>query len=553
MIESVNRDGERTAALSFGKAVVVLAFLCAFGMGLSVMLPRWLDGRASMFECLGISVVGALVIGLVFLALAWLLGRLRLPVPAHRKPAFEHGFAFGFACFAIMSLVFVVSLLSVYPGYAGNDSMDIIRQATGQYQHTDSFRYDGLSNHHPILYTLLVRAVFAATSVFGASLQVSTFCFLLLQALLFAVGCAWALAWWNRHGAGRIYLVIALLLLALVPLYAVHAITFWKDGLFSVSVLVTSLLAFGLMLNSKHGALDYLCFALACMLTALLRNNGIFLDAALLIWVLIVVPETRKAVAACLVAVATCFAVVQGPVYAQLQVESGHFSESVGIPIQQIGLTAIEGGLDAQDEQFIAQILPLKNWKDDYETFESNGIKFDPAFNDAFLESHKLKFIGVWAHVVATNPGTAFRAWWQVVGGFMTPGEYAAIGTKGTVENAKTTDLLGFGWNPRDAFNKVQKKFPYVLGKGTIVWLGLWLSLLAIALRSERRFAGSVPFIPYLALLATMLIASPSGWDYRYVFPFALMLPFLPFFIGEALRSHQQAFASEEDETSPNM
>lgn len=515
--------------------IAAACLLAGFGLGLSFALPKWASGELGFplmaAGSLAAAIMPVAALGVV-VAIMRKAGSRR---GVHTKSGFSRSGAFAIVAFALIFLSFLFSLLSVYPGYCSNDSMDVIRQATGEFKHTDYFRYDGLTNHHPILYTMLVRLVFALAA--SATIEVKVFCFLLVQAALFAAGCAWALRWMNKNGAGKVYLLLVLILLAALPVYAVHAVTMWKDALFAAAVTMLALQAYEVAASDSPRVGQVAGLGVLLLLVAFLRNNGVFIDVALLVWMLVTVPEARKQLAVAGVCFLAAFLLVQGPLFTQMGVEKSRFSESLGVPLQQLALATVEDEVTDEQLEFLDQILPHENVVQDYQGFSSNKLKFDPAFDDAFLEANKMEFFSVWAQVVAAHPATALRAWVNLTSGLWKPGVYAEVGTKNSVAGQTPQDLLGLGWNPRGVYDKLQKRAPYVFGKGSVIWLGIWLSLLALALRPARRLRFCAPFIPLLALLATMLIASPSGWDYRYVFPFLVMLPFVPYFIGASLRS----------------
>lgn len=65
---------------------------------------------------------------------------------------------------------------------------------------------------------------------------------------------------------------------------------------------------------------------------------------ATLLVLFVIEPDLRKKVAAVGAAVFCAFLVVQGPLLSIMGVQKGHFSESVGIPLQQIAATVHKGG-----------------------------------------------------------------------------------------------------------------------------------------------------------------------------------------------------------------
>lgn len=149
---------------------------------------------------------------------------------------FKDNRRFAIVAFAILWGVALFSLLSAYPGYCSVDSRDVFEQAAGRYQYSNHWRYERLSNHHPILYTMMFRLVYMITS--SASEHVTVFVFLVIQTCICSACLAGVLSWMNAKGKAHRATVLALLAFAFVPVYAAHEITFWKDAVHSSVLLV---------------------------------------------------------------------------------------------------------------------------------------------------------------------------------------------------------------------------------------------------------------------------------------------------------------------------
>jgi len=68
----------------------------------------------------------------------------------------------------------------------------------------------------------------------------------------------------------------------------------------------------------------------------------------------------------------------------------------------------------------------------------------------------------------------------------------------------------------------ILKDYPVFMGSGTL----LWLVLLGMLLSCREKLKGSLPYMPAVLNWATVMIATPVAYSLRYVFVFALGLPF---------------------------
>lgn len=430
----------------------------------------------------------------------------------------------------LLEAAFLFALMSNFPGLCTNDSNDIINQVLGVSEYSTWHRYDGLSNHHPVFYTFLVWIVFQATSFLG-SMDWSVFCFLFMQMTFVAFGCSWSLAWLNRHRVGKLYMIFAVCFFVLSPVLAGHSIIMWKDVPFSIVILMLVLFLYDASRQSELSKKDVVKLLVILLALVMLRNNGIYVALATLVYAIIVFGSFRKKLIASGIVLVLIAAIVQGPLFALLSVEKGHFSESVSVPLQQVAATVAGGGEVTESQaEFLNQVLPLDEMADTYNPTSPNPLKFSVNFNDEFLEAHKLEFISVWAHMLPSNLGDYVRAWVLLTEGYWNPGfQGSSIGATTAMFEQETNDLLGFGWDPNDLSSALKAGFPALFGMGTFVPTVFCVAVLCLLLNRRRGAARKLTcFLPLAALAFTLLIAAPINNDFRYVLSFCLVLPFLP-------------------------
>lgn len=313
-------------------------------------------------------------------------------------------------CFAALEVSFLAVLLSNWPGFCSTDSNDIVNQVLGVSEWSTWHRYDGLANHHPIFYTFLVWVVFQATAFFG-SIDLSIGIFLFLQMTVAALVLSWCISVFVRLGFGKRYILAAFAFMLFNPILANYSVTMWKDVLFSCCALFLIVRLYSLLFHGekKHIGRTLL---VACLLLTFLRSNGFMVVGATLLVLFVIEPDLRKKVAAVGAAVFCAFLVVQGPLLSIMGVQKGHFSESVGIPLQQIAATVHKGGhINEEQEEFINRVLPMEAMRDSYNPQTPNPIKFHESFDDAFLEEHKIEFLVTWASMLPSNLGIYVKAW----------------------------------------------------------------------------------------------------------------------------------------------
>ena len=454
-------------------------------------------------------------------------------------------------CFAFIEVAFLFALLSNYPGLCSPDSNAILSQVNGQEYYSDTNRYEGLTNAHPIFYTFLIWLVFKATAFIGSQ-SISLFVFMFLQVTYVAAALAWCLAWLAKTGARKAYLIGATAFIVLSPVIASHVIILWKDIPFAATLLLLVIHLGEYLKDEKPTRKQVIELGVLLLLVSLLRNNGYYLALFTLVFLVIFRPLHRKPAAIVAVALVVFMTVLQGPIFGAFSISKGHFAESVGIPLQQLAATvSVDGTINASDQEILERILPLEEWSESYDPSTSNPIKQNELFNDEYLDTHKGEFLAVWAHVLPHNLTTYIRAWVMDTYGYWQPGYNTLIGSLTcTANDVPATDFFGMGYKPQFIANALREQFPALLGMGSLIWFSIATMVFSIIAgrkggnRAEKRSVAAIitPYMPLIGLIGTMLLAAPIVSDYRYIFALYLVIPFLP-----QLYALSRAYAADAD------
>lgn len=215
---------------------------------------------------------------------------------------------------------------------------------------------------------------------------------------------------------------------------------------------------------------DFVTLIVIAIFVALLRNNGIYIVICSMIFCLFACRGMRRSLAGSFTVVLAVVLMIQNPIFDMANVEKSRLSESLGVAFQQVVLIVKEDGISADDEAFLSNIVDIETMKECHETWHFDTIKFNPEFNDSYLEAHKPEVLLLWARTVAAHPTTAIKAWVLQTEDIWRPGSVAEISIKLTIDDSLPVDKIGLGWKPRDAFSKVELAFPYLFGKDAAIW-----------------------------------------------------------------------------------
>lgn len=472
--------------------------------------------------------------------------------------------------FLLVLLLLLVSwlpyLLSFAPGSVLDDSLASITPWTNG---------TPLTNHHPVVYSLLVGGFVSLSKILPLSLNAAVFLYSLVQSVCLAGTLAAMFYRLQRAGVKRCVLAAGVAYAMIVPYFPAYAMILWKDPLYSCALLWLSMLLFDAV--RKEGVLSdrawQIKWFLALLSTAFLRNNGafclLFMAAALLL------SGQRKQFfcTACMtVIVALLFFTVQHTVYPLCHIADTEYTEKIGIPLQQLAATvAYKGKMGEEEREFLFKIMPEQEWKARYAPCLADKIKWTDGANMEYISQNKRSFWKVWGALLLKNPAIYLRAYGMDTFGFWAPGvqnRYGYVDLYITENDLglHQTDLVQklFGRTIRPLL----KKRMIWIGSGTLLWMTLGGMLLSILCRkstsrksTSRKISGSkisgregsgskisgregekaggggwIIYLPALGNALTVFIATPVAFSLRYVYVFAIGLPLyvlLPFLYAE--------------------
>lgn len=428
-------------------------------------------------------------------------------------------------------------LMAFYPGTISNDSMVIIKEI---------LEVSSLTNQQPFLYYLLVRPFFELGSAFGWSNSLCAALYLGFQVVLLSAVCGYLTAWMSRHGASRPAVILTALYFGVTPVFSYYASVMWKDSIFALlmAVLFCNLADIvrtkGKWLERKR---NLFWFVFLNLVISLLRSNGFYLCAAELIVLLIVYfHQVRKMVLAALASAVALVPIITGPVYSGLGLQKTHFAEAAAVPLQQISYVTVKGEyLSREQQEFLDQIIPSDRIRKVYDPFVADQVKFDESFDNEFLDANRGQFLKVWAELLKEYPADYIKAYAMLTIGYWHPLTENRIAYFGITSSEASSygivpdgnDLFHLSGNRaviRHSFDLFQLRlipFVFFMNIGCLFWTVMYL--FHLCLRKNRKEAGLV-FLPHFLLWATLMAAVPVFCDFRYLYPYAAVLPIAAFF-----------------------
>ena len=225
----------------------------------------------------------------------------------------------------------------------------------------------------------------------------------------------------------------------------------------------------------------------------------------------------------------------------QYNVTQPDFVESISIPLQQVCRVLAEGKeLTLQQEELIHRVIDTTYIDQLYvEYFSDNMKELVRAGNPDYLTSHKGDYFKLWLELGIKYPKTYLEAYIGQTKGYYSPSEvYPVADVEGVIEN--DTGLQGeflirgkLLVKVREILIKLQNIIPLYGALWSMASL-FWLTLLFLILTLGRRTSISefqntctiiTVWIPNIAVITTLLLATPVASEFRYAYNLAYCLP----------------------------
>lgn len=438
---------------------------------------------------------------------------------------------------AVIFLCWLPYALANYPGLIFGDSLWSIREAVG---------LSAYDNHYPIMYTLFIKFWLKTGHVFG-SINLGCFFYTLVQMLIVSAVFGYTIRWLSRKNVPNLWLAVITAAYALMPIFPLHAISMWKDPLFSAGLLLLMLLLYDIVASEGRLLADRRTLVKFIILTLWIcfsRNNGLYV--MLLVNLVLIIQyairkkhhsETKPRRFATVLAVSVIgVMIVTGPVYKALHI-GNPLVESVGIPLQQMASVVVKkGNMSESDKAFLNNLMPMEEYPKVFTPCCVDNLKWDAKFHGDYLSLHKKEFIRTYFSLLYKNIGIYSKEWVMQTYGFWTPNNLqSSLYSQGltTLQYDKTLGLeqkdlflSTFGFSMQ---SRLGVTFQF-LCSSALAWILLFVGVLLCTLKKKRYL---IALLPPFGVLLTLLISTPLADWLRYVLvdvyalPLILLLPWL--------------------------
>lgn len=436
--------------------------------------------------------------------------------------------AVGIASFTLLSAVYALWLLALYPGILTADSLN-------QWEQAQTFRFD---NWHPYLYALIMAGL--------KHLWYSPSTMAVLQLVLTAFVVAAVTRFAFVRGVPLPVLALFAGAYALHPQIGLYSVTIWKDVLFGIIIIAEAALLFLLVDRGGRAAWwPYLALGFLSGACVLIRFNGV-LELVLPPLLLLAFRLDAKRVAVTFLVGLLTYGFFGVVLFRALHVGSPAI-EIDQLKVKEVAAIYSSDRPNLTDGQraVFESMWPAATWRSEYSPLSSDGLFFgrfrylkpignphgargvaDPAFYERWNRAV--------AGAIVRNPSAVLLDKWRQARAMLTLADVAPA----AAGRAPTNWVVEAGRYPRldtvmpasryPALQRLVMRYLAWSGRGVqrrLLWtmlvpLAAYAAILAVAI--ARRLRATIAFVSFVLVNAAFTVAVSPASDRRYLYFCAL-------------------------------
>lgn len=438
--------------------------------------------------------------------------------------------------FVVIVLCRIPWLLYSYPGIMTPDSINQFKQVIGM---------SSFSNHHPWMHTMTISLFYHIGNLFTSNTNDAFVFFTIFQICFMAFASSYLIWVISKYTKSLPLLCGIIAVYAFLPYHNVMAICIWKDVMFGGTLLLFCTSLFYLLKEgiSKKTLPSTILYFISGFFMCVYRSNGWYAFILTFPFLLIAFRKQWKLLYPLHFLLLAFVLVVKGPVMNHYEVEQPDFIESISIPLQQVGRVIATGQeLTPEQNELIRKIIKTEHVPELYTEYISDNMKeLVRTYNPDYLTSHKSEYLKLWIELGLKYPDTYLDAYIAQTRGYYSPSAIYSVAEVDSIIDNETglyrEYLIGGKLivKLREILIKLQDMVPlygalWSMGSlfwGLLLFLGLTIGKnLNFNLKAKMNFLDLITvWIPNIAVIGTLLIATPVAIEFRYAYNLAYCIP----------------------------
>ena len=420
----------------------------------------------------------------------------------------------------IISLIGMIStgLIFLINYYPGNIMIDTLYIFNAPYS---------TSGQHPLCYIALVTIPFKIFSKIFRDINIGLFLTCISQLITFSVIISLIIVWFNTRVKNKMLTIFLMLYFTFVPIITNYNTTLVKDSVFCVLILALIPIIYEIISTDGdyfEGKTNIIFTTMILLIISLIRNNGIYIVIILLAIFITKYKKFSKTLLISLIII-LIFNIVQIKIS-----EKQLFQEKIAVPLQQIAYTIyVNGKINYTDKKYLNKIYKYNLYKQNYNPYIVDSIKWDDNFNRNYLNKSSKRFIKVWLNILPNNFESYVKSYllntygnWSVEKFQNVQGRF--LGTKQAINDNPTLFPKMKKDNPNKVMNRIYEKTCIFFGAGTCFWILVFISSYIVY---RKKYNLLLLLLPSSVIWISLMIATPFSLAFRYMSPCMYTLPLI--------------------------
>ena len=434
-----------------------------------------------------------------------------------------------FACYIIYMIAFYPIIMSKDP------SFQLL-----QYFHIDNkYSYYSvlldknviITNHHPVIHTLLLGTCVKLGMVLFNSSNVGLFIYSIIQTSILILTLSYTIKFMKEINISIKYRFACLLIYALVPVFPFYAMSPVKDVIFGCLIILYIITVYKcIKLEEKISIKNIIKIIILSILMFLFRNNGIHVFILTFPFLILINKKNRKSFLIIFLVVVSLFVTYSKVILPYFKITPSSVRETLSIPFQQTAryVKEHENEVTNDEKKAIDKILGYDTLKDRYKEEIADPVKNE--FNKYSTKEDLKNYFVVWFEMFKKYPLTYVEATINNTYGYFYP-----FSTKWYIYYKYTPIIKEHGidyhynnlTNLRTNLSNYGNIFPYIPIIGLIVNIGFSnyiLIFMLFYLIYKKKYKEMCYLFPSF-VLTLVCIASPVNTYFRYALPTIFAMP----------------------------
>ena len=462
----------------------------------------------------------------------------------------KHPFIFSMISILIGWAIYIVAFYPTIMTIDGYNQLKAFFNIKNYYSDTVILLSENvlLTNHHPVLHTLLMAGLLKLGRLFGND-NLGLFFYSIVQIIILSSALSYTIKYLKENKVRSRFIYIVLLIYMLVPIYGFYAMTATKDTIYTALIIFFIIEIHKFITKNKDKklkAMQIIKLIILMIFICLMRNNGIYV---VLLTLLTMLPYSKiniKKVIILTIIIILLYTTYINILLPHFKITNGSIREALSIPFQQTAryIKYYEKDVTEEEKQTINKVLAYDKLKKEYKPENADPIK-SKYKKQATKEDFK-EYFKVWFNQFLKHPGIYVESFINNSYGYVYPMKTEYYIHYEDLNNPILKIIANYGYmnynvkfmdysyneqysNLRGILVKYAKRFQKIPIMQLIVNVGFntWVLIFMIAYSiHKRKYKNILVLMPSIVTFLVCL-ASPINNYLRYALPIIFSNPML--------------------------